>query len=86
MIASQVSYCVARVIYLQALAEHYVEPNTAENQAKADNLFHTYAILGFFYYFPTALLHWIYAFKMWTVGEKMKLINQKKDPDSNLKS
>jgi len=75
MIAEQVCYCSSRVIYLQALAEHYVQPNTAANQAKSKTLFHAYAIFIACYAFLTSCLHWFYTFKMWAVGEKMKLIN-----------
>jgi len=38
------------------------------------------------YVFTLGLLHWFYAFKMWAVGEKLKLIGENKDPESNIKS
>jgi len=57
-----------------------------QNKEKADTLFHAAAVLTSFYILALNLVHWLYAFKMWAVGEKLQLIREKKDPESNIKS
>lgn len=69
MISSQVFYCSSLVLFFQGEAEHFQQPNTVANNTRANHLFKSSGITYALYIISIAYLHWLYAFKMWAVGE-----------------
>ena len=77
-IVSNLSYIASRQLYYLALSVLYSEGYTTI----CNKLFKAQGIITAVYFIAYNLLHWIYAFKFWSLSKRMELMVAKKDINS----
>lgn len=80
-VGADIAWIASRQIFVNALELLYNPNKTPSQEAQANRLFYTYAVIISVYYFCINLAYWIFTMRYWSLSKKIKLLIRRKDTE-----